>query len=74
MARRRSPGQIFRNPDLARTLRLLQSKGADAFYKGEIAQAIVAKSQALGGSMTLEDLANYKGEWVEPARTILQWL
>jgi gamma-glutamyltranspeptidase/glutathione hydrolase len=64
-----APGQIFRNPDLARTLKLLQSKGADAFYKGEIAQAIVAKSQALGGSMTLEDLANYKGEWVEPART-----
>ena len=63
------PGQIFRNPDLARTLRVLQSKGADAFYKGEIAQAIVAKSQALGGSMTLEDLAGYKGEWVEPART-----
>jgi gamma-glutamyltranspeptidase / glutathione hydrolase len=63
------PGQIFRNPDLARTLRLLQTKGAEAFYKGEIAQAIVAKSQALGGSMTLEDLANYKGEWVEPART-----
>ncbi len=63
-------GQIFRNPDLARSLRLLQSKGADAFYKGEIARAIVAKSQALGGSMTLEDLANYKGEWVEPARTV----
>jgi len=66
---RPQPGQIFRNPDLARTLRLLQSKGADAFYKGEIAQAIVAKSQALGGSMTPEDLAGYKGEWVEPART-----
>jgi gamma-glutamyltranspeptidase/glutathione hydrolase len=63
-------GQIFRNPDLARTLRILQSKGEDAFYKGEIARAIVAKSQALGGSMTLEDLANYKGEWVEPARTV----
>jgi gamma-glutamyltranspeptidase / glutathione hydrolase len=63
-------GQIFRNPDLARTLRLLQSKGGDAFYKGEIARAIVAKSQALGGSMTLEDLANYKGEWVEPARIV----
>ena len=62
------PGQIFRNPDLARTLRLLQSKGGDAFYSGEIARALVAKSNALGGSMTLEDLANYKGEWVEPAR------
>jgi gamma-glutamyltranspeptidase/glutathione hydrolase len=63
------PGQLFRNPDLARTFRLLQTKGADAFYKGEIAKAIVAKSQELGGSMTLDDLAAYQGEWVEPART-----
>jgi gamma-glutamyltranspeptidase/glutathione hydrolase len=63
------PGQIFKNPDLARTFRLLQAKGSDAFYKGEIAQAIVAKSKALGGSLTLEDLASYRGEWVEPART-----
>jgi gamma-glutamyltranspeptidase / glutathione hydrolase len=63
------PGQIFKNPDLARTLRLLQAKGGEAFYQGEIAKAIVAKSQALGGSMTLQDLAEYKGEWVEPART-----
>jgi gamma-glutamyltranspeptidase/glutathione hydrolase len=60
-------GQIFRNPDLARTFRLLQEHGGGVFYKGEIAQAIVAKSDALGGTMTLEDLANYKGEWVEPA-------
>jgi gamma-glutamyltranspeptidase / glutathione hydrolase len=62
-------GQIFRNPDLARTFRLLQTQGADAFYKGEIARAIIAKSTALGGTMTMEDLANYHGEWVEPART-----
>jgi gamma-glutamyltranspeptidase / glutathione hydrolase len=62
-------GQIFKNPELARTLRLLQQQGSDAFYKGEIARAIVAKSRALGGSMTLQDLADYKGEWVEPART-----
>src|SRR6516165_2507197 len=60
-------GQIFRNPDLAKTFRLLQQHGRDAFYKGEIARAIVAKSNALGGSMTLEDLANYTGEWVEAA-------
>jgi gamma-glutamyltranspeptidase / glutathione hydrolase len=60
-------GQIFRNPNLAKTFRLLQQHGRDAFYKGEIAQAIVAKSTALGGSMTLEDLANYKGEWVAAA-------
>ena len=44
-------------------------QGRDVFYKGEIARAIVAKSKALGGTMTLEDLANYNGEWVEPART-----
>jgi gamma-glutamyltranspeptidase/glutathione hydrolase len=60
-------GQIYRNPDLARTFRLLQQQGRDAFYKGEIAHAIVAKSTALGGTMTLDDLANYKGQWVEPA-------
>ncbi len=62
-------GQIFKNPDLARTLRLLQAQGARAFYDGEIAKAIVAKSTALGGTMTLADLAAYHGAWVEPART-----
>jgi gamma-glutamyltranspeptidase/glutathione hydrolase len=62
-------GQIFRNPDLARTFRLLESKGADVFYRGEIAKAVVAKSKALGGTMTLKDLAGYRGEWVEPARS-----
>jgi len=61
-------GQIFKNPDLARTFRLLQAKGSDGFYKGEIAAAIVAKSWALGGTMTLKDLGNFKGKWVEPAR------
>jgi gamma-glutamyltranspeptidase/glutathione hydrolase len=60
------PGQIFRNPDLAKAFRLLQAQGRDAFYKGDIAKAIVAKEKALGGTMTLQDLADYKGEWVEP--------
>ncbi|HET7084363.1 MAG TPA: gamma-glutamyltransferase family protein [Rhizomicrobium sp.] len=59
-------GQIFRNPDLAKAFRLLQAQGRDAFYKGDIAKAIVAKEKALGGTMTLQDLADYKGEWVEP--------
>jgi gamma-glutamyltranspeptidase / glutathione hydrolase len=62
-------GEIFKNTDLARTFRLLQYKGADGFYRGEIAAAIVAKSWALGGTMTLKDLANYKGEWVEATHT-----
>jgi len=60
-------GQLFKNAELAKTFRLLQAKGGEAFYTGEIAQAIVAKSRALGGSMTLEDLARYQGKWVEPA-------
>jgi len=62
-------GTIFRNPDLAKAFRLIQQQGRDAFYKGDIARAIIAKSQAAGGPMTLEDLANYKGEWVTPAST-----
>jgi gamma-glutamyltranspeptidase/glutathione hydrolase len=64
-----SPGQIVRNPGLARTFRLLQQQGRDAFYRGEIARAIVAKSTSVGGSMTMEDLAAYSGEWVTPATT-----
>ncbi len=62
-------GQIYRNPDLAKTFRLLQSQGASAFYRGEIAKALIAKSTALGGTMTLDDLAAYKGEWVDLAHT-----
>jgi gamma-glutamyltranspeptidase/glutathione hydrolase len=66
---RPTTGTIFRNPDLAKTLRLIQAQGRDVFYRGEVARAIVAKSQALGGPMTLDDLANYKGEWVTPVST-----
>lgn len=62
-------GQIYRNPDLARTFRLLQEQGADAFYRGDIARAMVAKSSGLGGGMTLADVAGYRGEWVELAHT-----
>jgi gamma-glutamyltranspeptidase / glutathione hydrolase len=62
-------GQTYRNRDLAKSFRLLQEQGRDVFYKGEIARAIVAKSTALGGTMTLDDLAAYKGQWVEPATT-----
>ena len=58
-----------RIPDLARSFRLLQQHGRDVFYKGEIARAIVAKSNAVGGTMTLQDLANYTAEWTTPATT-----
>jgi gamma-glutamyltranspeptidase/glutathione hydrolase len=63
------PGQIFKNPDLAHSLRLLQQHGRDVFYKGEIARALVAKSNAVGGTMTLRDLANYTADWTTPATT-----
>jgi len=42
-------GQIFTNPELAKTLKLIAARGKDVFYNGEIARAIVAKSTALGG-------------------------
>jgi gamma-glutamyltranspeptidase / glutathione hydrolase len=60
---------VIRNPALARALRVMQSKGRDAFYKGEIAAAIVAKIQANGGVMSAADLAEFQSEWVEPVST-----
>ena len=62
-------GGIFRNPNLAHAFKLLQQQGRDAFYKGDIARAIVAKSKALGGTMTAADLADYHAEWVTPLTT-----
>jgi gamma-glutamyltranspeptidase/glutathione hydrolase len=62
-------GDVFRNADLARTRRQLQRQGSRAFYTGDIARAVVAKSTALGGTMTLDYLANYRGRWVEPAKS-----
>lgn len=62
-------GELFRNPDLAKALRAISGNGADAYYKGEIAKAILSTSQALGGTMSAEDLADFKPEWVEPIST-----
>ena len=59
-------GDIFRNPGMARALRLVAEKGPDALYKGEIAAAILKTSRDLGGTMTAEDLAAYSAEWVQP--------
>ncbi len=60
---------VVRNPELASALRLLQEGGRDVFYKGVIAEAIVAKVQANGGVMTMADLAEFESEWVEPIST-----
>jgi gamma-glutamyltranspeptidase/glutathione hydrolase len=62
-------GQVFQNHDLAKALRLVAEGGADAFYKGEIARAIVSTSQSLGGTMAAGDLAEFSPEWVEPIST-----
>jgi len=62
-------GARFTNPDVAKTLRLIAEKGRDAFYKGEIAQAIVHTSAEFGGTMQLDDLADFSAEWVEPIST-----
>ena len=62
-------GQIFRNPDLARSLRLIAQGGRDAFYKGELAKAIVETSRRHGGTHAEKDFAEYSSEWVEPIST-----
>jgi gamma-glutamyltranspeptidase/glutathione hydrolase len=62
-------GEVFRNPDLARSLEAIASGGRDAYYRGESAKSIVALSGRLGGTMTPEDLADYSSEWVEPIST-----
>jgi gamma-glutamyltranspeptidase/glutathione hydrolase len=59
-------GFKFSNPDLASALRLIAEQGRDAFYKGEIAKVIVSTSAAFGGTMQLDDLADFSAEWVEP--------
>lgn len=62
-------GELFANPALARTYRLLAEEGRDAFYRGAIARSIVEFSEAQGGFFTAEDLASHRSEWVEPIST-----
>ena len=59
-------GEIFRNPDLAQAYRIVAENGPAAFYRGEIAAALLATSKAMGGTMTADDLAAFSSEWVEP--------
>jgi gamma-glutamyltranspeptidase/glutathione hydrolase len=62
-------GEIFRQPNLARSFRILARDGRDAFYKGEIARKISDYCQKNGGFISLKDLAAQKSEWVEPIST-----
>lgn len=59
-------GQLFKNPEMAHAFRLIAEQGPQAFYKGEIATAILKTSEHLGGTMTAQDLASYSPEWVAP--------
>jgi gamma-glutamyltranspeptidase/glutathione hydrolase len=63
-------GEIFKNPDLARTFKLLAEKGMGEFYRGELARKIVEAVKAKGGILTLEDLASFQAREVKPLRGV----
>lgn len=62
-------GEVFKNPDYAKTLEIIAKDGADGFYKGPIAEAMVKSINKYGGVFTMDDLANYKVEVMEPVHT-----
>src|SRR5436309_1858265 len=60
------PGEWFRNPDLARTLRLIAEQGIGELYGGELGRRIAERVRALGGYLTVDDFKSHRPEWVEP--------
>jgi gamma-glutamyltranspeptidase / glutathione hydrolase len=62
-------GDIFKNPALAKTLRLIGDRGRDAFYKGEIADKIDTFMQQNGGFLRKADFEKHTSTWVEPVST-----
>ncbi len=62
------PGERFVFADAGASLRRIASTRGESFYRGEIAEALVAHSSANGGAMALSDLANYRPDWVTPIR------
>jgi gamma-glutamyltranspeptidase / glutathione hydrolase len=62
-------GEVFRNPDLAATYRLIAEGGRDAFYEGPIAHAIDGYFKRIGGWLSQEDLRDHGSEWIEPLAT-----
>jgi gamma-glutamyltranspeptidase/glutathione hydrolase len=62
-------GEVFRNPQLAGTLRLIAEKGPAGFYEGKTADAILSVERELGGTMTAADLKDFQPEWVDPIST-----
>jgi gamma-glutamyltranspeptidase/glutathione hydrolase len=62
-------GELFRNPDLARTLRAIARDGGDAFYRGDVAKTILKCSGEHGGTFVASDLSDYHAEWTVPLTT-----
>jgi gamma-glutamyltranspeptidase/glutathione hydrolase len=62
-------GELFANPNLARSLRLIAEGGRDAYYEGPIAEEIVRYAQESGGFLTMADFAEHHSDWVEPITT-----
>ena len=63
-----TPGAVLKQPDLARTLDAIRTKGRDGFYKGWVAKAIVDEMQRGGGIITAADLAGYVPKWRTPLK------
>jgi gamma-glutamyltranspeptidase / glutathione hydrolase len=59
-------GEIFRNPGLARTLRMIADGGKAAFYQGEIAKAVAEVVQAAGGVLAFSDMVDHQSTWEQP--------
>ncbi|MXO85779.1 gamma-glutamyltransferase [Altererythrobacter aurantiacus] len=59
-------GEIFRNPDLARTLETIAEGGRDAFYRGELARTMADYLERMGSALRYEDFAAHESQWVEP--------
>jgi gamma-glutamyltranspeptidase/glutathione hydrolase len=64
-----SEGEIWRNLGLASTLKALAKGGRDAFYLGDIARTIADYMEENGGFLSLQDLADHRGNWIEPVST-----
>ena len=62
-------GEIFRNPALAESLKLVAAKGRDGFYKGATAQKVLAFLKEQGNFMTATDMTEFQPEWVDPIST-----
>src|SRR6266516_1596106 len=62
-------GEVLRQPDLARTYRMLAKDGRDAFYHGPLALTITDYIQQCGGVLSIEDMQQHHSDWVEPIST-----